>query len=128
MWVYGDRERTESTREFLQGLIALGEEIAVAPPGLHRHSLAVEALIRAGSMAQALADSEMASSVMADNDRAAAGENRESVVQALAIVVLSAGQERLVGRDADVARRRDLVGTDAAQLHPVPQMPNVLRG
>ena len=36
MWVYGDRERTESTREFLQELLALGEEIGAALPGLRR--------------------------------------------------------------------------------------------
>lgn len=75
MWVYGDRERTETTRSSLQELVALGEEIAAAPPGLHRHSLAVDALIRAGSLAQALADVDLA----------AAGEDCETVVQALAM-------------------------------------------
>src|SRR5687767_3444855 len=75
MWVYGDRERTESTRSFLQGLVAIGAAIGAASPGLRRHCLAVEALIRAGNLAQALADT----------DRAAAGEDCESLMQTLAM-------------------------------------------
>ena len=75
MWVYGDRERTESARSFLNGLVALGEAMGTASPGLRRHSLAVEALVRAGSLAQALADTELA----------AAGEDCETILQALSM-------------------------------------------
>ena len=86
MWVYGDRERSEPTRSFLQGLVALGEEIGAASPGLRRHSLAVKALIRAGSLAQALADC----------DRGAAGEDCETVMQALAMAATHRFAEAVV--------------------------------
>ncbi len=86
MWVYGDRERTEPTRAILQGLVALSEEIEATPPGLRRHSLAVEALIRAGSLTQALADF----------DRAAAGEDDETPTQVLAMAATHRFAEAVV--------------------------------
>jgi hypothetical protein len=51
------------------------------------------------------------------------------VVQPLAVVVLGAGQERVVRRHAHVAGGGVLVGPDPAHLHDRgPQMPNVVRG
>jgi hypothetical protein len=51
------------------------------------------------------------------------------VVEPLTVVVLGAGQERVVRRHAHVAGGGVLVGPDPAHLHDRgPQMPNVVRG